>query len=97
MSYIFMDESGDLGFDFSKSRTTRYFVITFLFAPHKRPIEKVVRSVHRGLHKKFLMRTNALQAVDFASWTIFRKYEYGDRTYYEILKPKIVEENPLFA
>lgn len=37
-----------------------------------------------------------LQAVDFASWAIFRKYEYGDDSYYNIVKNKIVEENPLF-
>jgi hypothetical protein len=38
----------------------------------------------------------ALQAVDFVSWAIFRKYERGDYEYYEIIKNKIVEENPLF-
>jgi len=37
-----------------------------------------------------------LQAVDFVSWTIFRKYEYGDDSYYNLIKNKIVEENPLF-
>jgi hypothetical protein len=37
-----------------------------------------------------------LQAVDFASWAIFRKYEKGDYEYYEILKNKITEENLLF-
>lgn len=38
----------------------------------------------------------ALQAVDFVSWAIFRKYEHGDATYYDIIKDKIIEENPLF-
>ena len=37
-----------------------------------------------------------LQAVDFISWAIFRKYEYGDDSYYNIIKEKIVEENSLF-
>jgi hypothetical protein len=37
-----------------------------------------------------------LQAVDFVSWAIFRKYEYGDDSYYNIIRGKIVEENPLF-
>ena len=37
-----------------------------------------------------------LQAVDFVSWAIFRKYEYGDDSYYNLIKNKIVEENPLF-
>ncbi len=38
----------------------------------------------------------ALQAVDFVSWAIFRKHEYGDATYYNIIKDNIIEENPLF-
>ena len=38
----------------------------------------------------------SLQAVDFASWAIFRKYEYRDDSYYNLIKNKIVEENPLF-
>lgn len=209
MSYIFMDESGDLGFDFTKKGTTSYFLITFLFTEHKRAIEKCIKKVHGGLRKKYRrvgvlhaykeepitrrrllsllaernckimtillnkrkvytklqdekavlynyvtnilleriftkkllsgssyqiiasrketnrflnqnfrsylssqVATNhnveiniqiktppeekCLQAVDFVSWAIFRKYEYGDGTYYEIIKDRIVEENPLF-
>lgn len=38
----------------------------------------------------------ALQAVDFVSWAIFRKYEQGDYEYYEIIKSKVIEENLLF-
>jgi len=38
----------------------------------------------------------ALQAVDFVSWAIFRKYEQSDYEYYEIIKDKVVEENLLF-
>ena len=37
-----------------------------------------------------------LQAVDFVSWAIFRKYEYADDTFYNIIKNRMVEENPLF-
>ncbi len=211
MPYIFMDESGDLGFDSRKSGTTKHFVITLVFAENKRPIEKCVKKIHAGLSKnlkkkgsilhayhekpatrirllrclaakdasivtiilnkqkvytklqeekavlynyvtnilldriftrklitavgkieliaerretnKFLninfkdylqrqvtnnhgvdlsveIRTpfeeKSLQAVDFASWAIFRKYEYGDDYYYKTIKGMIVEENPLF-
>ena len=210
MSYIFMDESGDLGFNFDKRGTTSYFLITFLFSRSKRPIEKCVKKVHLGLRKKYKKigvlhayieepvtkrrllsllaekdckimtillnkkkvytklqdekpvlynyvtnilldriftkkliqsddsikiiasrkETNkflnenfksylhsqlaanykvkvsisvktpaeqkALQAVDFVSWAIFRKYEYKDDTYYNLIRGKIVEENPLF-
>ena len=211
MSYIFLDESGDLGFDFEKKKTSKVFVITCLFVGNKRLIEKIVSKTHRELQKKYKRRfgilhavkekpvtrqrllkrlsekdcilmtiylnkkrvytklqdekpilynyvanilldriytkglipakgdielvasrreTNkflnenfkdylgkqvktkhhinvkikikspyeekALQAVDFASWAIFRKYEYGDDSFYNLIKNKIKEENPLY-
>ena len=210
MSYIFMDESGDLGFDFTKKGTSQYFLITFLFSSNKRGIDKCVKKVHAGLRKRYkrvgvlhaykdepvtkkrllslladkdctimaivlnkrkvytnlqdekpvlynyvtnilldrifskkLLRGNepieiiasrkdtsrflnlnfksylqsqlaknhnvavsvtiktpaeekALQAVDFVSWAIFRKYESKDEEYYRIIKGRIVEEKPLF-
>lgn len=49
MSYIFFDESGDLGFDFSKKRTSRYFVVTFLFTAEKRRVERAVKKTFTGL------------------------------------------------
>jgi len=38
-----------------------------------------------------------LQAVDFVSWAIFRKYERNDYEYYDVIKDKIVEEKLLFS
>ena len=38
----------------------------------------------------------SLQAVDFISWAIFRKYEHGDDTFYNIIKNKITDERLLF-
>lgn len=212
MAYIFLDESGDLGFDFTKKRTTKYFVVTLLMVPHRKgPIEKVVAKTHSELAIKIKRRVGVLhatkekpitrqrllkrllerdcsvmtiylnkrkvytrlqdekqvlynyvtnilldrlytrrildatdkveliaarretnkflnenfcdyldtkvrgdhnglmsvsiktpaeekclQAADFASWAIFRKYEYGDDSYYNIIKSKIIEENSLF-
>jgi len=213
MAYIFLDESGDLGFDFKKKGTSSVFVVTFLFVDGpKKPIEKIVSSTHSELSKKIKRRigvlhatnekpitrqrllkrlaennhcsimtvylnkkkvftklqdekqvlynyvtnilldriytrkvvssdkeieliasrreTNrflndnfkeylsrkvksvhnckikvsvrtpyeekCLQAVDFVSWSIFRKYERGDDSYYNIIRKKIIEENPLF-
>lgn len=52
MGYIFLDESGDLGFDFSKSKTSKYFVITCLFVEEKGPIEKIIKKVFAGFSKK---------------------------------------------
>lgn len=50
-SYIFMDESGDLGFNFSKSKTSQYFVVTFLFCADKRPIDKNIKKIFAGFSK----------------------------------------------
>ncbi|MBU4480493.1 DUF3800 domain-containing protein [Patescibacteria group bacterium] len=47
--------------------------------------------VLKGSHEE-----KSLQTVDFISWAIFRKYEQGDYSYYEIIKDKIVGENLLF-
>jgi len=211
MGYIFLDESGDLGFNFKKLKTSKYFVVAFLFVENKSSIEKIVKKTHAELKKKYKRRfgvlhsvkerpitrqrllkrlnekdcavmtiylnkrkvytklqdekqvlynyvtnilldriyskrlvagkdkitivasrreTNrylnenfktylnnqaknhhkveveaviktpfeekSLQVVDFVSWAIFRKYEYGDESYYNIIRNKIVEENPLF-
>ncbi len=38
----------------------------------------------------------SLQAVDFISWAIFRKYERDDYEFYEIIKEKIIDEKLLF-
>lgn len=211
MAHIFLDESGDLGFDFGKKKTSKFFIVTVLFIEQKRPVEKLIRKVHAGLRKKYKMRTSVLhaakeepvnitricrglvdkrcklmtiylnkskvytnlrdekhvlynyivnilldrimnrhlisrkdgvtlvasrretnkflndnfrdylrrqvkdnhgtefkveiktpaeekclQAADIASWAIFRKYEYNDDSYYQMLKPIIVEENVLY-
>lgn len=53
MSFIFMDESGDLGFNFNKRGTTKYFLITFLLTQNKREMEKCVKKVHAGLRKRY--------------------------------------------
>jgi hypothetical protein len=211
MSYIFMDESGDLGFDLAKPKTSKYFIVTLLLTANKANIEKVAGKILRAeakstkrhpgvLHsahaspktrlkllgelvlqdisiltiylnkqkvhtklqdekqvlynfvtnilldrlltqkliptdvpivlvasrretnkyfndnfKSYLanqVKTNhqlplqieiktphqekGLQIVDFVSWAIFRNREHSDDTYYNLIKPKIVEENPLF-
>lgn len=214
MSYIFLDESGDLGFDFNKKKTSRYFVVTFLFTDDKTSLEKMVKKVFKGFTKKQVQthsgvlhaykelpktrqklltqfhekkagsivtiylnkkkvytklqdekhvlynyvanilldrvcskklipidkkihiiasqrETNkflnenfssylknqandnhkldvdiqiktprnekGLQVVDMICWSIFRKHEHGDDTYYNFVKSDIVEENPLFG
>src|SRR3990172_12873923 len=51
MSYIFLDESGDLGFN-PKKKNSEFFVITVLSIKEKKSLEKIVKKVHRSLRKK---------------------------------------------
>lgn len=60
MSYIFLDESGDLGFDFKKKKTTKYFVITFLFAKDKKGLEKIIKKSFASMPKKEARRHNGV-------------------------------------
>lgn len=48
MAYIFLDESGDMGFDYTKPKTSKYFVITCLFVNNHRPVEKIVKNIVRN-------------------------------------------------
>ena len=47
-----MDESGCLGFDFSKKGTSNYFIVTFLFSERKRPLEKLVSKTFLSIPEK---------------------------------------------
>lgn len=51
MGFIYMDESGDLGFDFSKSKTTKNFVIAFLFTNNHRSLDKIVSKTFQAMPK----------------------------------------------
>lgn len=51
MAYIFLDESGDLGFN-PQNKSSKYFVITILATSDKRPIEKIAKKIHASLRKK---------------------------------------------
>jgi hypothetical protein len=55
MAYIFLDESGDLGFNPEKN-SSKYFVVTFLFVDNKNPVEKVIKKIARNLSKRELKR-----------------------------------------
>ncbi|OGG12984.1 hypothetical protein A2773_05845 [Candidatus Gottesmanbacteria bacterium RIFCSPHIGHO2_01_FULL_39_10] len=49
--YIFLDESGDLGFN-PRKKNSKYFIVTVLFTANKAPIEKIAKKVHKNLRKK---------------------------------------------
>jgi len=51
MAYIFLDESGDLGFNFKKKKTSKYFIVACLFVKEERPIEKIAKKIFAGFSK----------------------------------------------
>lgn len=53
MAHIFLDESGDLGFNFKKKNTSKFFIVTILFVEgSKNPIEKIVKKAHSELKER---------------------------------------------
>ncbi len=71
----------------------------FLNENFKNYLKSQISNVHRmkvEIEIKIPSEEKSLQAVDFVSWAIFRKYEHNDDTYFQLIKSKIIEENPLF-
>ena len=60
MAYIFLDESGDLGFNFKKLKTTKFFVATFLFVKNKSVLEKIVKKVFKSFSKNEVRSHNGV-------------------------------------
>jgi hypothetical protein len=46
-----MDESGELGFDFSKKKTSKNFVVAILFCQDPKPVKKLIKRVFAGFSK----------------------------------------------
>jgi len=49
--YIFLDESGDLGFDFTKHKTSKFFVMTLLTSKNQHSIKTINLAAHKALRK----------------------------------------------
>ena len=50
--YIFLDESGDLGFNFDNKKTSKFFVITLLACETKEALFAVRKTVQKTLQRK---------------------------------------------
>jgi len=51
MITVFLDESGDLGFDLDKRRSSRYFIVTALMCEDTKPVDKAVKKIFTGFSK----------------------------------------------
>jgi len=49
--YVYFDESGDLGFDTSKTKSSKHFVVAMLFCRDSRRIEKLVKKAFAEFSK----------------------------------------------
>jgi hypothetical protein len=74
----------------TKKRLRENFISYLTDSMKKRRDGSFVVELHSSHENK------SLQAVDFISWAIFRKYEQGDYEFYEIIKSKITDERLLF-
>ena len=61
--FIYLDESGDLGFDWTKAKTSRYFVITLLVCDGKHTQDKFRKAVRRTLKNKINHKKNKKRVV----------------------------------
>jgi hypothetical protein len=65
MSYIFIDESGDLGFNFKKKGTSRYFIVAAVKVDDsdKKSLEKIVKKIFANAKPKYHL-TGILHATE---------------------------------
>jgi len=61
--FIYLDESGDLGFDFTKGKTTRKFVITLLVCDTQTAPRQFKKAVRRTLKNKINRRKKKSERI----------------------------------
>lgn len=50
--FVFLDESGDLGFDWSKTNTSKYFTVTILICNTKNATDQIRQAIKKTLRNK---------------------------------------------
>lgn len=61
---IYLDESGDLGFDYGNKKPSKKFVITLLVCKNKRAVESFKRAVRRTLKNKLNQKKKNKRIVE---------------------------------
>ncbi|MCF6156692.1 MAG: DUF3800 domain-containing protein [Candidatus Brocadia sp.] len=96
--FIYLDESGDLGFDFSKKKTTKKFVITLLVCNSDMARKEFTKAVRRTLKNKLNQKKkNSRQITELKGINttleikryFFRKYENNDMEWYKVYGDKV--------
>lgn len=104
--FIYLDESGDLGFDFSKEKTTRKFVITILVCNSDDVRKEFRKAVRRTLKNKLNRKKKNTRYVTELKGTdttleikkyFFRNIKNDDWGIYTLALNKVRVENHLRA
>lgn len=74
MAYIYMDESGDLGFN-GKKWASKYFIITFLISKNEKDPEIVMKNVRKWAAWKWAL----------PYWSFFHSYKHWENIVKRIL------------
>jgi len=75
--HIYFDESGCLGFDFSKRGTKKHLLITFLILKECRPVISLVKKVSRALPKKIKKRRDSYLHANYENSTTIKRLLVG--------------------
>ena len=80
MYYLYLDESGDLGFDLVNKKSSKFFTVCILLIKDSESKRKITKNVERTLHKKLNpknKRNRIVQELKGTSTTIeVKKYFY---------------------
>ncbi|MBP7057538.1 DUF3800 domain-containing protein, partial [Candidatus Gracilibacteria bacterium] len=77
MLYLFLDESGDLGFDFVQAKPSKYFVITIVAVEGMQNKKLLETAIKRTLKRKINARKNKTDELKARSTTLdVKKYAY---------------------
>jgi hypothetical protein len=78
----------------SRRETNKFYNTNFKYYLENKTLRNYKLKIEVGVKPPHSVK--GLQAVDFVSWALFQKYEYGKCFYYNIIKNLIVKELFLF-
>lgn len=76
--FIYLDESGDLGFNFENKGTPRYFIITLLGCHNELTVNKIKSAVRRTIKNKLKTRKSNIHELKGTNTTLsVKEYFYN--------------------
>ena len=95
MAYIYMDESGDLGFN-GKEWASKYFIITFLISKNEKDPEIVMKNVRKWfLWKKVKMKWTFFHSNKESKQAVKRALDLASRRDFYIIAA-IIDKSKVF-